>query len=344
MFVEFTENLNRIMKEKRLKVPALSKLSGISVRALTSYTQGQRKAPQDKLEALARALHVSTDELIGLSAAPESPKPEPFSPEGITPETFCSRFAEGSLTHEAMTDGSIRLHSTLAIRTGDVVIGGSEFAGTVQEAQKKAAPLCKEIEAAILMETAAATAEVKAGRWDEKAKDEYITLTITAAGTAVAHIIKYGAKQLKETLPKITEGIKPFYEEKKAMAKVLAKNKYTQDKAAPMDALESTLDRMSRKAYFESPLRTITLLEAKNRKLKARLFELELEKDALQAIMERVLRRYEPGHNDRQYADYKAQFEAIREEIHRQAEAISKDVETDVRENIKAGFKGGQNL
>ena len=334
MFVGFTENLNRIMKEKKLKVPALSELSGISVRALTSYTQGQRKAPQDKLEALARALHVSTDELIGLPAAPES----------LKPETFCSQFAEGSLTHEKLADGSIRLHSTLAIRTGDVVIDGSEFPGIVQEAQKKAAPLCKEIEAAMVMETAAATAEVKAGRWDEKAKDEYITLTITAAGTAISYIIKYGAKQLKETLPKITEAMKPFYEEKKAMTKLLAKNKYTQDKAAPMDALESTLDRMSRKAYFESPLRTITLLEAKNRKLEARLFELELEKDALQASMDRVLRQYEPGHNDRQYADYKAQFEAIRNELYRQAEAISKDVETGMREKLKASFKGGQNL
>lgn len=330
----FTENLNRIMKEKKLKVPALSALSGISIRALTSYTQGQRKAPQDKLEALARALHVSTDELIGLPAAPES----------LKPETFCSQFAEGSLTHEKLTDGSIRLHSTLAIRAGDVVISGSEFAGIVQEAQKKAAPLCKEIEAAMVMETAAAAAEVKAGRWDEMAKDEYITLTITAAAAAVAYIIKYGAKQLKETLPKITEVMKPFYDEKKAMAKPLAKNKYTQDNTAPMDALESTLDRMSRKAYFESPLRTITLLEAKNRKLEARLFELELEKNTLQAYRDRVLRRYEPGHNDRQYADYKAQFEAIRDEIHRQEEAVSKDVETCMRENIKAGFKGGHNL
>ena len=337
----FTENLNRIMKEKKLKVPALSKLSGITVRTLTSYTQGTRKAPQDKLEALALALHVTTDELIGLPAAPKAGKNKKASPgrsalEGITPEMFCSQFTEGSLTHETLADGSIRLHSTLAIRTGDVIIDGSEFSRIVKEAKEKAASLCKQIEAAIVMETAAVTAEVKVGQLTESDKQEQIDAILTAAGAAVFYSIVHMGKDLSQIRRDIRTFLKPIIQERQAMAKLLRPDKY---KPGTADGQESTLDRMSREAWFASPGQSIEAQIVKIKKLEAQLFASETEKHALQAAMDRVLRQYEPGHNSKQYADYKALLDMIRDEFHRELEAIRKDYEARVRESIKAGFK-----
>lgn len=58
-------NIKEIRKEKKIKQKDLAKMVGIDTSILSRYEKGTVTPPKDRLEAIAKALDVSVDELMG---------------------------------------------------------------------------------------------------------------------------------------------------------------------------------------------------------------------------------------------------------------------------------------
>lgn len=63
--MEFSDCLNRIMKEKGINQAQLCKLSGIATSAMSHYVRGETEPSFTKVIAIARALDVPVDMLAG---------------------------------------------------------------------------------------------------------------------------------------------------------------------------------------------------------------------------------------------------------------------------------------
>lgn len=74
----FPKNLKRIMKEKGFTGAALAKAAGFSKAAVSQYINGVNAPSQERVEAMARVLGVSVDELVGKDSPPERPMPPPY--------------------------------------------------------------------------------------------------------------------------------------------------------------------------------------------------------------------------------------------------------------------------
>jgi transcriptional regulator with XRE-family HTH domain len=62
----FSKNLIRFRKERKLTQEELPQLAGLSKRMITYYETKAAKPPVDKIGILAKILHVSIDDLLGI--------------------------------------------------------------------------------------------------------------------------------------------------------------------------------------------------------------------------------------------------------------------------------------
>ncbi len=62
----FSKNLIRFRKERKLTQGELAELAGLSKRMIAYYETKAVKPPVDKIGVIAKILHVSVDELLGL--------------------------------------------------------------------------------------------------------------------------------------------------------------------------------------------------------------------------------------------------------------------------------------
>lgn len=132
----FCENLRRIMKDRSCKAKALAEKTGITETMLRHYLNRteQREPTFNNLKALAYALNVSCDELLGYIVP-------------ATPETFC---IQHGLTCTPL-DGKIMIDSNRRVLRKQVIVDTDDFPEIAEKAKREAAPYVAYIEAAAFM-------------------------------------------------------------------------------------------------------------------------------------------------------------------------------------------------
>lgn len=89
-FEKIISNIKRISADRRISAAELGRLAGISVPQLHHYLNGRNKPGIDKLEAIAKALGVGLDALLGTPPLADAP------PRNPTPEELAAFFLEGA--------------------------------------------------------------------------------------------------------------------------------------------------------------------------------------------------------------------------------------------------------
>ncbi|HPA70995.1 MAG TPA: helix-turn-helix domain-containing protein [Spirochaetota bacterium] len=80
----FSRNLIRLRKERKLTQGELAKLTGISTRMIAYYETEAVKPPIDKVGIIAKALHVSINDLLGINDEPTPKQMELIDIDGRT--------------------------------------------------------------------------------------------------------------------------------------------------------------------------------------------------------------------------------------------------------------------
>ena len=132
----FCENLRRVMKDRSCKAKELAEKTGIKETMLRHYlNRTERREPTfNNLKAIAYALNVSCDELLGYNVPAST-------------ETFCSQHG---LTH-TLLDGKIMIDCDRRVLRKQVIVDINDFPIIAEKAKREAAPYVAYIEAAAFM-------------------------------------------------------------------------------------------------------------------------------------------------------------------------------------------------
>ena len=132
----FCENLRRVMKDRSCKAKELAEKTGITETMLRHYlNRTERREPTfNNLKAIAYALNVSCDELLGYNVP-------------ATPETFC---LQRGLTCTPL-DGKIVIDSDRRVLRKQVIVDINDFPEIAEKAKREAAPYVAYVEAAAFL-------------------------------------------------------------------------------------------------------------------------------------------------------------------------------------------------
>ena len=86
----FADNLQRLMKQHREKQVDIANLLGVSKSTVSAYCSGSQMPRMDKIEQLALHFGVTRGFLLGETAQPAVPAPQPEEPEAPTGAIWCS--------------------------------------------------------------------------------------------------------------------------------------------------------------------------------------------------------------------------------------------------------------
>ena len=132
----FCENLRRVMKDRSCKAKELAEKTGITETMLRHYlNRTERREPTfNNLKAIAYALNVSCDELLGYNVP-------------ATPETFC---LQRGLTCTPL-DGKIVIDCDRRVLRKQVIVDINDFPEIAEKAKREAAPYVAYVEAAAFL-------------------------------------------------------------------------------------------------------------------------------------------------------------------------------------------------
>lgn len=107
--MKFDERLKSLREEKGLTQVQLSELTGITTRQIQKYESGQSRPRLDAADKLAKALNVSTDELLGNTDMFVAQAAETYGARGARQakqllEEVTGLFAGGELADEDMRE------------------------------------------------------------------------------------------------------------------------------------------------------------------------------------------------------------------------------------------------